>query len=68
MKKPTNKYLVNLIKGGIFGLALITTSTVAVAQRGSMTESGKPVAHAGQQPINNLPNPYVTERNFWIAA
>jgi len=51
-------------KAGLVGLVLSVVSAGAVAQRGSMAESGKPAAHAGQQPINNLPNPYVTERNF----
>ena len=31
---------------------------------GSMAETGKPAAHAGQRPTNHLPNPYVTQRNF----
>jgi len=53
-----------LLKTGLVGLIISVLSAGAMAQRGSMTESGKPAAHAGQQPINNLPNPYVTERNF----
>ena len=53
-----------LVKTGIAGLILAVLSAGAMAQRGSMAESGKPAAHAGQQPINNLPNPYLTERNF----
>ena len=53
-----------LVKTGIAGLILAVLSAGAMAQRGSMAESGKPAAHAGQQPINNLPNPYLTARNF----
>ncbi|NKB33760.1 MAG: hypothetical protein GKR91_11745 [Pseudomonadales bacterium] len=55
-----------LLKTGLVGLILSVISASAMAQmiRGSMTESGKPAAHAGQQPINNLPNPYLTQRNF----
>lgn len=55
-----------LVKAGLVGLTLSVISASAMAQmvRGSMTETGKPAAHAGQQPINNLPNPYLTERNF----
>ena len=53
-----------LIKAGLVGLALSVAATSAVAQRGSMAETGKPAAHAGQQPVNNLPNPYETQRNF----
>lgn len=55
-----------LVKTGFVGLILSVMSASAVAQmtRGSMAETGQPAAHAGQQPINNLPNPYTTERNF----
>ena len=55
-----------LVKTGLAGLVLAVVSASAMAQMtaGSMAESGKPAAHAGQQPINNLPNPYLTERNF----
>jgi len=35
-------------------------SAPAVAQRGAI----QPAAHAGQQPVNNLPNPYETQRDF----
>ena len=54
------------MKAGLVGLTFSVISASAMAQmvRGSMTETGKPVAHAGQQPINNLPNPYLTQRNF----
>jgi sugar lactone lactonase YvrE len=60
-----------LIKTGLVGLLFSLASTGAMAQTnpmaqtdGSMAETGKPAAHAGQRPINNLPNPYVTQRNF----
>jgi sugar lactone lactonase YvrE len=51
---------------GLVGLVFTAASTSAMAQftAGSMAETGKPEAHAGQQPVNNLPNPYRTERNF----
>ena len=64
MKKGHKSQIGHLIQAVVFGLVLITASAGTMAQRGSMAESGKPAAHAGQQPINNLPNPYVTERNF----
>jgi len=44
-------------------LSVLLTSAFALpalAQPGAVV----PAAHAGQQPINNLPNPYVTQRNF----
>ena len=52
-----------------FCLAFISNALIAqtnpMAQTdGSMTETGKPLAHAGQRPINHLPNPYVTQRFF----
>jgi sugar lactone lactonase YvrE len=53
-----------MVKAGLVGLALTVAATSALAQRGSMAETGKPAAHAGQQPVNNLPNPYETQRNF----
>ena len=53
-----------LMKVGVLGMMISLLSSGVMAQRGSMAESGKPYAHAGQQPINNLPNPYFTERNF----
>ena len=60
-----------LIKTGLVGLffSLSSTSTMAQANLmaqtdGSMAETGKPAAHAGQRPTNNLPNPYATQRNF----
>jgi len=48
-----------MLKIGLTGL-LLATSVTALAQRGAIT----PDAHAGQQPINNLPNPYETQRDF----
>jgi hypothetical protein len=66
MNKITKRTSQLFLKAGIAGLLLTVATASAMAQmtRGSMAESGKPAAHAGQQPINNLPNPYVTERNF----
>ncbi len=46
-------------KAGLTGL-LMVTSVTAFAQRGAIS----PAAHAGQEPINNLPNPYETQRDF----
>ena len=46
-------------KAGLTGL-LMVTSVTAYAQRGAIS----PAAHAGQEPINNLPNPYETQRDF----
>ena len=61
----TNKSGARLILGaGFAGLVLSVISAGALAQRGSMAETGKPAAHAGQQPVNNLPNPYETQRSF----
>ena len=64
MNKLQQKRANTLIKIGVLGMMISLLSSGAMAQRGSMAESGKPFAHAGQQPINNLPNPYFTERNF----
>ena len=49
-----------LLQAGLTGIALTLLSAAALAQRGAI----QPAAHAGQQPINNLPNPYETQRNF----
>ena len=64
MKRQNRIRAATLALTSFFGIAVTLISPGAMAQRGSMAESGKPLAHAGQQPINNLPNPYVTERNF----
>ena len=63
LKKITKKYF--------FGLTALLLSSGIMAQsnpmaqtEGSMAETGKPAAHSGQRPINNLPNPYLTQRNF----
>ena len=60
-----------LVKAGLAGLIFSLASAAAMAQpnpfaqtEGSMAETGKPAAHAGQRPINNLPNPYATQRDF----
>jgi DNA-binding beta-propeller fold protein YncE len=42
------------------GIVLSLLAATAIAQRGAV----QPKAHAGQQPVNNLPNPYETQRNF----
>lgn len=42
------------------GLALTSLSTLVLAQPGAV----QPDDHSEQEPINNLPNPYSTERNF----
>ena len=46
-------------KVGLTGLFFFISS-FAFAQRGAIS----PEAHAGQTPINNLPNPYETQRDF----
>lgn len=45
---------------GAAGLILSLVTTTTLAQPGAV----QPAAHAGQQPINNLPNPYETDRNW----
>lgn len=52
------------VTAGLLDLALSVAATCASAQRGSMAETSKQAAHAGQQPVNHLPNPYETQRNF----
>ncbi|MCH7815337.1 MAG: hypothetical protein IIC60_02080 [Proteobacteria bacterium] len=49
-----------ILKAGLTAVLLSLLSTTAVAQRGAI----QPAAHADQEPINNLPNPYETQRNF----
>ena len=64
MRKKHNSGAGLLVKAGLAGLALSVAAVGVQAQPGSMAVTGKPVAHAGQQPVNNLPNPYETQRNF----
>jgi sugar lactone lactonase YvrE len=50
---------------GIAGLAAIAFSLLSASASAQMTRGAiQPAAHAGQQPVNNLPNPYETQRNF----
>ena len=49
-----------LVSTGLVVFMLSLISATAMAQRGAI----QPAAHAGQQPVNNLPNPYETQRNF----
>jgi hypothetical protein len=49
-----------LLGAGLAGVVISLFSGSALAQRGAL----QPAAHAGQQPINHLPNPYETQRNF----
>lgn len=49
-----------LFTSGFAGIVLSLLSASTMAQRGAI----QPAAHAGQQPVNNLPNPYETQRNF----
>ncbi|GAB5501082.1 MAG: hypothetical protein PsegKO_33930 [Pseudohongiellaceae bacterium] len=46
--------------GLILSLVTSITATTTLAQPGAV----QPAAHAGQQPVNNLPNPYETDRNW----
>ena len=64
MNKSNKRHPHCFLKAGLAGLILSTLSATALAQPGSMAVTGQPAAHAGQQPINNLPNPYVTQRSF----
>lgn len=52
-----------IVQAGIAGILLGSLATGAMAQPprpGAIT----PAAHAGQEPINHLPNPYETQRDF----
>lgn len=64
MNKSNKRHPHCFLKAGLAGLILAALSATALAQPGSMAVTGQPAAHAGQQPINNLPNPYVTQRSF----
>ncbi|MDA7683640.1 hypothetical protein N8749_00355 [bacterium] len=64
-------WLKNITRNNLFGFTALVVSSGIMAQsnpmaqtEGSMAETGKPAAHSGQRPINNLPNPYLTQRNF----
>jgi len=52
-----------LLKVGLTGVTLALLSTAALAQP-ARPGAIQPAAHAGQDPINDRPNPYATERNF----
>ncbi len=54
----------SLLKTGLAGVILSLLSATVLSQPGSMAVTGQPAAHAGQQVVNNLPNPYVTQRSF----
>ncbi len=41
-------------------MMLFAVSATTLAQRGAV----QPAAHAGQKPVNNLPNPYETQRDW----
>ncbi|MCG8414590.1 MAG: hypothetical protein MI746_10275 [Pseudomonadales bacterium] len=63
MTMPTvrlQQFIRSLGKLGLAASLSLAFSTTSVAQPGAIT----PAAHAGQQPINNLPNPYETQRDF----
>jgi sugar lactone lactonase YvrE len=60
MNKIAQTRAQSLFKLGMAGILLTAVSTSALAQRGAV----QPEAHAGQQPVNDLPNPYQTQRNF----
>ena len=49
-----------LMLAGATGLSMAMISAPTMAQRGAV----QPDEHSAQQPVNNLPNPYVTQRNF----
>ena len=52
-----------LLTAGVASIALSLLSTAAVAQP-ARPGAIQPAAHADQEPINHLPNPYETQRNF----
>ena len=53
-----------LLKLGLAGLIISVLSVNALAQDPPRPGAIQPAAHAGQQPVNDLPNPYLTQRNF----
>ena len=53
-----------LLKSGLAGLILFLLSVNALAQNPPRPGAIQPAAHAGQQPVNDLPNPYLTQRSF----
>ena len=53
-----------LLKSGLAGLILSVLSVNALAQNPPRPGAIQPAAHAGQQPVNDLPNPYLTQRSF----
>ncbi len=52
-----------LLTAGVTSIALSLLSTAAVAQP-ARPGAIQPAAHANQEPVNHLPNPYETQRNF----
>ena len=50
----------SLLKAALAVLLLAGVSGTTRAQRGAV----QPAAHAGQQPVNHLPNPYETQRDW----
>jgi hypothetical protein len=52
-----------LLTAGVTSIALSLLSTAALAQP-ARPGAIQPAAHADQEPINHLPNPYETQRNF----
>ena len=71
MFQSKNNWARGFVKAGSLGICFSLISTGAMAQTnpmaqtdGSWAETGKPVAQTGQRAINNLPNPYKTQRFF----
>ena len=50
----------SLLRAALAVLLLAGVSGTTLAQRGAV----QPAAHAGQQPVNHLPNPYETQRDW----
>jgi hypothetical protein len=48
------------VRAALAAALLLAASATTLAQRGAV----QPAAHAGQQPVNNLPNPYETHRDW----
>ena len=71
MFQSRNTWVNDFIKATSLGVPFTLISTETLAQTnpmaqtdGSWAETGKPVAQSGQRAINNLPNPYETQRFF----
>ena len=60
MTNPSGRIAGIVCKAGTTAFIVSILSAPALAQPGAVY----PAAHAGQQPVNHLPNPYETQRSF----